>query len=101
MAVVLARRPPDAAAPPGIPPEAYALALVEDTYEAVADLAGVEAIVAVPPESAWRTQVQGLLWPTTRVVELTTPTDVLERLAADRPLEPALVVEAAEPAVAV
>ena len=44
------------AAPPGVAAEAYGLALVEDTYEAVADLAGVDALVAVPAELSWRSR---------------------------------------------
>ncbi len=96
LTVVLARRPTDAAAPPGVAPEAYAAALVEDTYEAVAALAGVEVVVAVPEEPSWRSEVLGLLWPTTRVIGLTTPSAVLAQLAERPAGEPE-----PEPAVAV
>lgn len=68
--MVLARPPLAGAAPPGVPPEEYALALVEDTYEAVADLSGVQTMVALPSGEGWAGRVTSVLWPSTPVFEL-------------------------------
>jgi hypothetical protein len=49
--------------PPGIDPEQFALALVEDTYEVLHDLVDVEVVVALPPDEGWSRQMVGRLWP--------------------------------------
>jgi hypothetical protein len=82
VAVVLARPPIVGAAPPGVPPDEYALALLEDTYEAVADLAGVQTMVAVPPAEHWPARVASVLWPSTPVLEVSEPGMPLERVVA-------------------
>lgn len=79
--VVLFAQPPTAgAAPPGVDAEAFAQAVVEDAYEAVAALAGVDVCVAVPLAAGarWRELVGALLWPGTPLVEVTGPVQVLE-----------------------
>lgn len=68
MAAVLGTAEPSAAAPPGVDPEAFRLALLEDTYEVIADLEIVRPALAVPP--ADRDRVEQLVWPGTPVFTL-------------------------------
>jgi hypothetical protein len=70
VAVLLATPQADGAAPPGVPPLDYALALLEDTYEVLQGLAGVEAAVAVPADEPWRSEVRTRLWPGTPLLPL-------------------------------
>jgi hypothetical protein len=81
-AVVVAQPPTPDVAPPGIPAADYGLALVEDTYEAVADLAGVQVLVAVARQEPWRSQVAGLLWPSTPLLDAAGPTELFQQVAA-------------------
>jgi hypothetical protein len=67
--VVLADRAAAAAAPPGVDGRAYALAMVEDVLELVADLSIVTAAVLCVSrgDDAWAADVTELTWPGTVV----------------------------------
>jgi hypothetical protein len=80
--VVLAQLPTPDVAPPGIPAADYGLALVEDTYEAVADLAGIQVLVAVAQQEPWRSQVAGLLWPSTPLLDAAGLAELFQQVAA-------------------
>jgi hypothetical protein len=80
-AVVLARPPVRSVGPPGVEPGQYGLALLEDTYEVVSDLAGVETLVASPAQEPWRSQVAGLLWPGTALLGFEGVADLFATLA--------------------
>lgn len=68
---VLARAGPAAGAPPGIDPERFAVAMLDDVLELVADLAAVTpAVVICDGPVSWRTAVEGLVWPGTRCIAL-------------------------------
>lgn len=71
--VVLADRSASAAAPPGVDGRAYALAMVEDVLELVADLSIVTAAVLCLSrgDDAWAVDVSGLTWPGTVVAAAT------------------------------
>lgn len=58
-------------APPGIDPEEFRLAVVEDTYELVAGLDLVTAAIAAP--AADRAAIEELCWPGTPIVEIDAP----------------------------
>lgn len=104
--VLLAARPAQGAAPPGVDDDVFAQAVVEDAYDAVGELAGVEVCVAVPAsaEDGWRAAVSGLLWPDTPLVTVPrlaalfddaltgVPGDAVAIVAADAPDLPDLVV---------
>lgn len=58
---------PSAAPPPGIPPEAYAAALLEDVCDLVATMSGVGVLLAACP-AAYADVVADAAWPGTRVL---------------------------------
>jgi len=68
------------AAPPGVDPERFRLALAEDTYEIVAGLELVGAALALCPPGQPGTEE--LTWPGTPVVRVDEPGQVLPALAA-------------------
>lgn len=65
---VLAAGYQPAAAPPGVAPEEFRLALLEDTYEVIAGLELMQAAMAVHP--ADRAAAEALTWPGTPVLQL-------------------------------
>lgn len=110
LVVLLARPPVAGAAPPGVDEAAFAQALVEDAYDAVGDLSGVDVCVAVPSAAetapGWRSTVGALLWPQTPLIDVAeladlfddagpvpgAPGDAVAVVAADVPDLPDLVV---------
>lgn len=83
LVAVLAAGDSAAAAPPGVEPEEFRLALIEDTYEVVAGMELLRAALAVyPPDQA---AAESLVWPGTPVLELDPRRDpVPEAFAAMR-----------------
>jgi len=79
-AAVLARPGPAAATPPGVDPEQFRLALLEDTYEVLAGLALVRAAVVRYPDD--RAELAALTWPGTPLPEVAHSTEAGELLAA-------------------
>jgi hypothetical protein len=88
-------------APPGIDPQAFALANLEDTYEVAAGLNLVHATIACPPEHAG--SAASLLWAGAKVLPIGNLRGVLARLeelgatqaavlSADAPDLPALAI---------
>lgn len=72
LAVVLARPPSAALAPPGIDGDVYATALLEDTYEVLAGLAHcATAVVACPP--SYGEAARAVVWPGTPVLTVEVP----------------------------
>lgn len=68
LAAVLAAGDRAAAAPPGVEPEEFRLALIEDTYEVVAGMELMRAALAIHPVD--RGAAESLVWPGTPVLEL-------------------------------
>jgi glycosyltransferase A (GT-A) superfamily protein (DUF2064 family) len=77
---VLARPGPAGAAPPGVDPERFRLALLEDTYEVLAGLALVRAAVVRHPDD--RADLAALTWPGTPMPEVARSTEAGELRAA-------------------
>jgi hypothetical protein len=81
-AVLLLSGPPAArACPPGIAPDAFARALAEDVANLLADLPGLEPVVAAAPDRV--ADAEDVVWPGTPVLEtrLGRPADVFATLA--------------------
>lgn len=81
-AVLLLSGPPAArACPPGIAPDAFARALAEDVANLLADLPGLEPVVAAAPDRV--ADAEDVVWPGTPVLEtrLGRPADVFAVLA--------------------
>jgi hypothetical protein len=102
-ALLLAGPPAARACPPGIAPAEFARALAEDVADLLADLPGIDPVVAAAPDRV--ADAEDVVWPGTPVLELKTgrPVDVLTLLAergydeaavlvADAPDLPALLV---------
>jgi hypothetical protein len=82
-AVLLLAGPPAArACPPGIAPDAFARALAEDVADLLADLPGLDPVVAAAPDRV--ADAEDVVWPGTPVLEtrLGRPTEVFAELAA-------------------
>ncbi len=77
---VLAGQAP-AQAPPGVDPDAWRLALLEDVYELAEGLTQVRAVMAAP--APLLAEAEALTWPGTPVLPARTPLEVLAALAAD------------------
>ncbi|WP_106399611.1 hypothetical protein [Actinocorallia populi] len=86
---VLAGRGP-AQAPPGVDPDAWRLALLEDVYELAESLDQVTAVMAAP--AALRAEAEALTWPGAPVLTARTPLEVLEALAAGGATEVVVLV---------
>ncbi|WP_040456172.1 DUF2064 domain-containing protein [Kribbella catacumbae] len=68
-------------APPGRTPDAWRLALAEDTYEVLASLDRVEVAVAVTGgDKAALSQIAALTWPETPVYSVDSPRPVLDAI---------------------
>ena len=96
-AVLLLSGPPAArACPPGIAPDAFARALAEDVADLLADLPGLDPVVAAAPDRV--ADAEDVVWPGTPVLEtrLGRPSDVFAELAA-RGYEEAAVIVADAP----
>lgn len=65
-------------APPGIDPDAYRTALLEDVYELAESLEHVRAVLAAP--APLRAEAEALTWPGAPVLTARTPLEVLEAL---------------------
>ncbi|CAA9286686.1 MAG: hypothetical protein AVDCRST_MAG41-4049 [uncultured Corynebacteriales bacterium] len=92
-AVLLLTGPPAArACPPGVAPDAFARALAEDVADLLADLPGLDPLVAAAPDRV--ADAEDLVWPGTPVLEtgLGTPADVFAALAVRGYDEAAVVV---------
>lgn len=96
VALLLAGPPAVRACPPGIAPDAFARALAEDVADLIADLPGLDPVVAAAPDRV--ADAEDLVWPGTPVLEtrLGTPADVFAALA-DRGYEEAAVLVADAP----
>ena len=82
-AVLLLSGPPASrACPPGIAPDAFARALAEDVADLLADLPGLDPVVAAAPDRV--ADAEDVVWPGTPVLEtrLGRPSDVFAALAA-------------------
>ena len=96
-AVLLLSGPPASrACPPGIAPDAFARALAEDVADLLADLPGLDPLVAAAPDRV--ADAEDVVWPGTPVLEigLGSPADVFAALAV-RGYEEAAVVAADAP----
>lgn len=71
--------PGPAQAPPGVDPDDWRLALLEDVYELAESLGHVRAVLAAP--APLRAEAEALTWPGTPVITASTPLEVLEALA--------------------
>src|SRR5215207_5001429 len=92
-AVLLLSGPPASrACPPGVAPDAFARALAEDVADLLADLPGLDALVAAAPDRV--ADAEDVVWPGTPVLEtgLGTPMDVFAALATRGYDEAAVVV---------
>jgi hypothetical protein len=80
--LLLAGPPAGRACPPGIAPDAFARALAEDVADLLADLPGLDPVVAAAPDRV--ADAEDIVWPGTPVLEtpLGRPVDVLGVLAA-------------------
>jgi hypothetical protein len=80
--LLLAGPPASRACPPGIAPDAFARALAEDVADLLADLPGLDPVVAAAPDRV--ADAEDVVWPGTPVLEtpLGRPVDVLAALAA-------------------
>ncbi|MFD0901162.1 hypothetical protein [Actinomadura sediminis] len=91
-AAVLSHAPPDGgrgAAPPGVDPGEFRLALLEDAYEVVAGLELVTpALVLDPPDQP---DAEAVTWPGTPIVRAATPPDAFAALHAAGAAEAVLV----------
>ncbi|HST66972.1 MAG TPA: hypothetical protein VLM05_17460 [Mycobacteriales bacterium] len=82
-AVLLLSGPPAArACPPGIAPDAFARALAEDVADLLADLPGLDPVVAAAPDRV--ADAEDVVWPGTPVLEtrLGRPSEVFAELTA-------------------
>lgn len=96
-AVLLLSGPPAMrACPPGVAPAAFARALAEDVADLLADLPGLDPVVAAAPDRV--ADAEDVVWPGTPVLEtrLGRPSDVFAELAA-RGYEEAAVIVADAP----
>ena len=92
-AVLLLSGPPASrACPPGIAPDAFARAMAEDVADLLADLPGLDPLVAAAPDRV--ADAEDLVWPGTPVLEtgLGSPADVFAALAVRGYDEAAVVV---------
>lgn len=100
-AAVLAVRPAGHEAPPGVDPDELWLAMLEDTYEVVADLAGVTAALVLDPPD--QSAAEAVTWPGTPIVRAADPAaaaralhelgaDVAALVAPDAPDLPGLLI---------
>lgn len=92
-AVLLLSGPPAArACPPGIAPDAFARALAEDVADLLAELPGLDPVVAAAPDRV--ADAEDVVWPGTPVLEtrLGRPSDVFAALAAQGYEEAAVIV---------
>ncbi len=81
--MLLLSGPPAArACPPGIAPDAFARALAEDVADLLADLPGLDPVVAAAPDRV--ADAEDVVWPGTPVLEtrLGRPAEVFAELAA-------------------
>jgi hypothetical protein len=92
-AVLLLTGPPAArACPPGVAPDAFARALAEDVADLLADLPGLDPVVAAAPDRV--ADAEDVVWPGTPVLEtgLGRPSEVFAALAHRGYDEAAVVV---------
>ena len=79
-ALLLAGPPAGRACPPGIAPAEFARAMAEDVADLLADLPGLEPVVAAAPDRV--ADAEDVVWPGTPVLEVAGgPVDVLTALA--------------------
>lgn len=79
-ALLLSGPPAARACPPGIAPAEFARAMAEDVADLLADLPGLEAVVAAAPDRV--ADAEDVVWPGTPVLEVAgRPVDVLAALA--------------------
>lgn len=76
-------------APPGVDPDGWRLALLEDVYELAEGLAHVRVVMAAP--EPLRAEAEALTWPGTPVIAARTPLEALEALAAAGAAEAAVL----------
>jgi hypothetical protein len=95
-ALLLAGPPAARACPPGIAPAEFARALAEDVADLLADLPGLDPVVAAAPDRV--ADAEDVVWPGTPVLETRRgrPVDVLAALA-DRGYDEAAVFVADAP----
>ena len=80
-ALLLSGPPAARACPPGIAPAEFARAMAEDVADLLADLPGLEPVVAAAPDRV--ADAEDVVWPGTPVLETAgRPVDVLTALAA-------------------
>ena len=92
---MLARPPRADAAPPGVEPDAYHAALLDDVFELLDSLTGLEAAIAAAPPD-YRDVASRAAWPTTPVLTVTAESSayaVLEALHALGGTEAAVVAD--------
>lgn len=96
VALVLTGPPAVGACPPGVAPAAFAHALAEDVADLLADLPGLDPVVAATPGRV--ADAEAVVWPDTPVLQLraAAPADVFAALA-DRGYDEAAVVAADAP----
>jgi hypothetical protein len=89
--LLLAGPPAAGACPPGVAPDAFARALAEDVADLLADLPGLEPVVAAAADRV--ADAEDVVWPGTPVLEtvLATPAEVFAALAVRGYAEAALV----------
>jgi hypothetical protein len=68
VALLLAGPPAVGACPPGVAPDAFARALAEDVVDLLADLAGLDPVIAAAPDRV--ADAEDLAWPGTPVLEV-------------------------------
>jgi hypothetical protein len=92
VALLLSGPPAARACPPGIAPDAFARALAEDVADLLADLPGLDPVVAAAPDRV--ADAEDVVWPGTPVLEtgLGRPAEVFAALAARGYDEAAVVV---------
>jgi hypothetical protein len=80
--LLLAGPPAAGACPPGVAPDAFARALAEDVADLLAELPGLEPVVAAAADRV--ADAEDIVWPGTPVLEtvLATPLEVFIALAA-------------------
>jgi hypothetical protein len=90
--LLLAGPPATRACPPGVAPDAFARALAEDVADLLADLPGLEPVVAAAPDRV--ADAEDVVWPGTPVLEVGSgrPAEVFTLLAAEGYDEAAVVV---------
>lgn len=92
VALLLAGPPAARACPPGVAPDAFARALAEDVADLLADLPGLDPVVAAAPDRV--ADAEDVVWPGTPVLETGRgrPAEVFAALAARGYQEAAVVV---------